>query len=347
MILNKIHLQHFRNFDDVRFEFHPVLSIIIGENARGKTNILEGVYVAIAGWGFRESREEELVQWNSENAFVASEWIENNERNNFSISFMKRGEKIEKHFFVDKTRKTHLVYSQFQTKAVLFAPEQIEILTGSPERRRDYFNRLISHFDSDYKKKLHNYGHALYKRNKILEHRANTSSLQEELLFWDDYLEKQAAYITQKREEYLTYLNANQKVEDKMFRVEYIKNELTKARLESVFEQEQRLRKTTIGPQKDDFHFFLSDGEEKNIHRFGSRSEQRLTVFWLKLNELRYLEDKFKSKPMLLLDDIFSELDSRNTQLIFDMIGKYQTILTTTEKELLALAHIEKSIINL
>ena len=144
---------------------------------------------------------------------------------------------------------------------------------GNPAKRLEVRKKLIAGnykrwSDPEYKKKLHNYEHALYKRNKILEHHADAISLPEELSFWNDYLGKQAIYITKKREEYISYLNDNQKVEDKNFRIKYIKNELTRERLESVFAEEKRLRKTIIGPQKDDFHTFLSNGEEKNIHHF-------------------------------------------------------------------------------
>ena len=100
-----------------------------------------------------------------------------------------------------------------------------------------------------------------------------------------------------------------------------------------------------IGPQKDDFQIAIKGETNTNIHHYGSRSEQRLAVFWLKMNEIVYYEDMFKKKPILLLDDIFSEFDQQNKKLILDLIKKYQTILTTTEEAVMGLIDIPKKII--
>ena len=102
-----------------------------------------------------------------------------------------------------------------------------------------------------------------------------------------------------------------------------------------------------IGPQKDDFQISQKNESLKNLHHYGSRSEQRLAVIWLKFNEIKYFEEMFESKPLLLLDDIFSELDVKNKKLVIDLVKKYQTIITTTEVELLELADVPKSIITL
>jgi DNA replication and repair protein RecF len=352
MILSRLRLVCLRNFDDRVVEFHPLLTIIIGENAKGKTNILEGVFVAVHGEGFRESKEEELIKWKEEKAFVESVWVADKEVVTNSVSLVKQGDKVTKHYYVNKTKKPHYAYLEFQTKSVLFAPEHIEIVTGAPDLRREYFNRTITVFDPSYKKTLNNYEHALYKRNKILEFHKDEMTLIDELAFWNDYLEKHAFYITGKRDEYCNYLNSNPSVDGKKFRIEYVKNMFTRARSHEVFDKERRVKRTLIGPQKDDFILHLTNADqvepqEKNIHHFGSRSEQRLGVFWLKLNEIRHLEAVFKTKPILLLDDVFSELDTHNKQLVLNMIGEYQTVLTTTEQELVDLAHLNKITINL
>jgi DNA replication and repair protein RecF len=347
MILQSIRLEHYRNFKKAHYNFNPHVTIIIGENARGKTNLLEGVYLAVHGTGFRESKEEELIQWSEQQALIETTWKSLEEESVFQIAIQSRLGKVEKKFYINKTKKNHFTYNQFQTKAVLFAPEHIDIVTASPDRRRDYFNKLLFVVDPDYKKCVHNYDHALYKRNKILEHFSTMDSLKEQLMFWDGYLEKQASYITKKRQEYTEYLNENPSVDGKSFSIKYMKSELTCDLLDKCINEDKRMRRTTIGPQKDDFQINLRNGEEKNIHHFGSRSEQRLGVFWLKLNEIRFLEAAFKSKPVLLLDDIFSELDTKNKQVILNLIENYQTLLTTTEKELLDLAHMDKAVINL
>lgn len=348
MLLTKISLHHFRNFDERENEINPFLTVIIGDNARGKTNILEGIYFSVVGSGFRESKEEELLQWGQDKSIVESHWNDEDAGFMFQIYLQNHERPTEKKFYVNKAKKTANQYHDYLTRVVLFAPEHILIVSGSPDIRRDYFDRLISQVDLQYKKKLTNYEHALRKRNKVLELYRDENSLKEELKFWNEYLEEQADHITKKRQEYVDYLNRNQKIDQRLFEINYLKNEFTKARLQESFELEKRIRKTIIGPQKDDFQIYLNEeGTTENVQHYGSRSEQRLAVFWLKLNEIKYFEEMFHKKPILLLDDIFSELDIKNKKLVLDLVQKYQTVLTTTEKELLDLADMPKSVINL
>ena len=221
-------------------------------------------------------------------------------------------------------------------------------MTGSPDKRRKYFDSIIREFDIEYKKKLANYEIALRKRNKILETHFDEIQLRKEIAFWNDYLEEHAKYITAKREEYLRFLNNHTKIDDREFTIEYIKNEFTRARSEEKFDLERRIRKTVIGPQKDDFQVFQANGKtRKNIQHYGSRSEQRLAIFWLKLNETLFVEERLGMKPILLLDDVFSELDGKNKKLVIDLIKKYQTVVTTTEPELIELTDMRKSVIRL
>lgn len=347
MILTSIHLKQFRNFEDRAFAIHPFLTIILGENSRGKTNLLESIYFSIQGKGFREWKEEELIMWDRSQLSAEASWQEQDAKYLFSIFVVKKSTGIEKKYAVNKVQKGTVAYKEYQTNAVLFAPEHIDIVTGSPDERRTYFNSILSVGDREYKKKLQNYEHAVRKRNKVLEFYRNEAALVEELRFWNTYLEEQATYITQQRQKYMDYLNINNKVENKTFKIEYLKNEFTKERLAMVFEEERRWRRTVIGPQKDDFAISITDNTPKNVHHFGSRSEQRLGVFWLKLNELRYFEETFKKRPILLLDDIFSELDIKNKALILHLIKTYQTVLTTTEVELLELSEMPQEIIKL
>src|SRR3989338_6493404 len=149
MLLKQIILKNFRNFKEAKFNFSPILTIIIGENARGKTNLLESVFAVIHGEGFRDT--------------------------------------VEKVFFVNKTKLRYVDYQKESTRAVLFSPEQIGIMTGSPDKRRKYFDSIIREFDIEYKKKLANYEIALRKRNKILETHFDEIQLKKEIAFWNDY----------------------------------------------------------------------------------------------------------------------------------------------------------------
>ncbi|NTU46207.1 DNA replication/repair protein RecF [Candidatus Roizmanbacteria bacterium] len=343
MLLEHIYLTCFRNFTARDFSIHPKLTIIVGENARGKTNLLEAIFFSMNGIGFREQKEEELVYWEQEKSIVETTWKEEGLPILFQIALTKKGDRIEKAFYVNKTGKTHGQYLNFTTKAILFSPEHMDIVLGAPDKRREYLNRVLSLTDPVYKSKLRNYEHALRKRNKLLELHKNEQELRDQLPFWDNYLEEMASYITAKRAEYVAGINTNVSLEDRVLRMEYVKNEMTKERLAKAYDLEIRMRKTSIGPQKDDFQMYLVSDNEKNIHAYGSRSEQRLSVFWLKLYEIYLIEALFHKKPVLLLDDISSELDTHNKKLVLHLIEKYQTIITTTEVQLAELAEFEKT----
>lgn len=346
MLLKQVTLQNFRNFEKETFYFNPFLTIVIGENARGKTSLLESIYFLLNGSGFRETKEVELINFKDDKTTASTEGLftEGDGRIFFKIIIVRKDQLIQKTFLVNKVKKKYTQYLKEQIKAVLFTPQQIEIITGSPHGRRDYFNKLISFYDFEYKKRLDNFDQALRKRNKILEGFKYEAQLEEELSFWNDYLEEQAQYLTQKRNDYTEFLNKHNSIEKKTFSIKYLKNEFTKDRLKKFSELERRIRRTMIGPQKDDFQFFI---EEKDVHHFGSRSEQRLTLLWMKINEMQYYETKIGKKPILLFDDVFSELDLKNKALVLTLMRKYQSIVTTTDLEVLELTDIPKSIIKL
>ena len=352
MILTWIRLKNFRNFQKKHIDFNPNLTIILGDNAQGKTNILEAIYFIVNGVGFRESKEAELLYFESkDHAEVSAEFRDGALKSPFKIVLIKRLEgpeaKVEKTFFVGKTKKGQAQYRQELTKAVLFTPQQIELLTGSPDRRREYFNKILILYDIEYKKRLDNYEKAVRRRNKILEGYTSIDKLENELLFWDAYLEKEASYITAKRQEYINFLNSHPSIDSKKFKIEYLKNEFTLKRVDETKRVELATRRTRVGPQKDDFQIELFGEIFKDIHKFGSRSEQRLTILWLKICEVLYCKTMTKRDPILLFDDIFSELDHKNRKLIFDLIKNYQTVLTTTEKEVLPLTKTQKSIVSI
>ncbi len=327
MFLKKIILFNFRNFTHFQVEFKKNITLIVGRNSLGKTNLLEAIYFLINGQGFREEKEEELIKIGEDQSEVEGEFLVNNDFLTYHINLKySDNKKAIKKFFIEKSEKKHFQYQKEQIKTVLFSPDQLNIIIDSPQIRRDYFDDIISIFDYQYKKSLHNFEAALKKRNKILESIGNYSQLKEELEFWNDYLVKQGSYLTAKRQEYVDFLNNHQEIDSKFFSIKYLKNEISKEKLKNCLETDLKYKRTTIGPQKDDFEIFIG---EKSVHKFGSRSEQRLAIFWLKANEIRYIENNLKIKPIILLDDIFSELDEENQKIIFPIIKNYQTIASS------------------
>ncbi len=344
MILKSISFYHFRNFDKKQFNINPYLTAIFGDNAKGKTNLLEGIYFILKGEGFRESREEQLIIFNGKNGYVDAKLEDSRTKNisNLRIDLTISDFGLNKTYFLEKTKKGRHSYLENLIPVVLFSPEQIEIIDRTMSFRREYFDNFLSSIDSEYKKRLHNYQQALRKRNKILELSFKNVNIKQELEFWNKYLIEQGLYLIKKRTEYIQYLNSNKNIDSKVFSIEYKKSYLSLDRFDEYHHKELLIKKTLIGPHRDEYHIFLVNRSslKKDIHMYGSRSEQRLGLFWLKINELKYLEGFFKKKPILLLDDIFSELDHKNQKLIFNLIGDYQTIATSTEKELTKLINL-------
>jgi len=333
MVLEKISLKNFRSFSDSRFVLNHGLNVICGSNSIGKTNLLEAVYFLTNGQGFREEKEEELVRFEENEAVVTGLFNDSGNEITLEIRIKKETSSEKKYYFVNKTVKRRSFYIRETGSSVLFAPDQISLIRGSPSLRREYFNRTITATDDDYRSKLLNYEMALRRRNKILEKYKDEKTLDEELSFWNDYLIRESSYLTKKRQDYVDFLNLRPKLDSRSFSIEYLRNDFTADRLAKVFEKEKIIRRTLVGPQKDDFKITIYDKNKgKNVHLYASRSEERLAVFWLKINEVKYLEE-IGRKPILLLDDIFSELDDHNKKIIMSLIRRYQTIITTTETD--------------
>ena len=169
MILKQIYFKNFRSFKKDSFSFNPFLTLVISENTRGKTNLIEGVYFLIMGTGFREEKEEELIHFANQDCLVEGVFQSKDSHFKYGIILVKKNNQTSKKFYLNNVEKTFTQYKNEQIKAVLFNPEQINIIIGQPTNRRDYLNKVISAFDLDYKKHLVNFENALKKRNKILE----------------------------------------------------------------------------------------------------------------------------------------------------------------------------------
>lgn len=356
MRLVSLGLHNFRNIPHAAFSIGERLTVFLGDNAQGKTNCLESVFFLVHGTGFRETKEEELVLFGDKpSAYVEGVFLDDSGKISCKVGLVKSETGYTKSFYINKTKKQLRQYKQEPRGVVLFAPEHIEMLTGSPDKRRSYFNKLISQFDYQYKKNLDAYERAVRRRNKILENFEDVIKLRAELSFWNELCIQNATYVTNVRQKYCDFLNSHPTIENKRFRIEYLKNEFNQEQLNKYEELELKTRRTMCGPQKDDFQIFLAQKKDtkdkpdvtkaltgENVQKFGSRSEQRLALMWLKLAEIRYFQEVSKFDPILLLDDVFSEFDSTNKELILDLVRQYQTIASTTDLEIVQLAKKHK-----
>jgi len=332
MVLKSLTLQNFRNYSQKEFSFSSGITLAVGPNAIGKTNLLEAIYLLASGKSFRAGLESEMIGYNQEIARVKGR-VESEEKKDLEIVLTKGeigGEKTtRKKFLVNGIGRRMLDFAG-NLRAVYFRPEDLDLVTDSPSLRRKYLDMVLGQVDREYLRNLFSYEKGLRQRNKLLERIRDEVASRSQLLFWDQLLIKAGNYLTDKRGEYLEF--CNQQKSPLNYQIDYDKSIISPARLEEYAVEEVAAASTLVGPHRDDFTFKL---ESRDLHAFGSRGEQRLGVLWLKLAELEFISEKTKERPILLLDDIFSELDKDHRKMVLKVIPKQQTIITTTDSFLI------------
>lgn len=340
MNIKDVVLSNFRIYrEEKKFEFSEDVTGIVGENAHGKTTILEAVYMMCRGKGFREREEYELLTFGEENGHIIGSF-EDEKEEIFERAIMykrvKIGEeeyKLEKKYYLEKAPVGAIRYSRSNPPVVLFAPQHIDIIVHGPSYRREYINSVISAKVAEYAKALREYEAVLRRRNALLENYIDKSTLRHDLAHWDELLIENAQIIQSNREKYLDYLHADHSCAGKRFRVIYKSSRLSSGRLDELFEKEAAARRTLAGPQKDDLEIQIEVSNDKyvSVHAYASRSQQRLAILWLKMRELDYLALD-NGTPLLLLDDVYSEFDSVYRKIVTSIIPNYQTIVTATDE---------------
>jgi DNA replication and repair protein RecF len=229
--------------------------------------------------------------------------------------------------------------------AVLFSPEDLEIIVDSPSLRRKFLDNVLEQVDREYRLAVGSYAKALRQRNALLENVRETGIRNEKQFeYWDNLIIENGDLITKKREEFINFVN-NETKDIFDFVAFYDKSVISKARLLQYKDAEVASGVTLVGPHRDDFSVSMFNNTRKTTHDikfYGSRGQQRLTILQLKMLELLFIEKKLGQRPVLLLDDIFSELDEGHIELILEMIGLQQTIITTTHKEFISVNALKK-----
>jgi DNA replication and repair protein RecF len=346
MILEKLKLTNFRNHRSSLFNLSQT-AIIIGPNTAGKTNILEAIYILSRGKSFRAEYDKDTIREGAEFAQIDAE-IKSHpegessphppggqiERTRLKVIFSLQKGYLSKKFLVNGVaRRQHDFTSNFVS--VLFTPHDIELITSSPSSRRKYVDSILYQANKKYRTALSVYERALKHRNRMLYDikEGKKQYHMSDFEYFNKVLIEQGSIVSAKREEFVNFVNkSNKNIFD--FALFYDKSEMSKARLFRYHFEEQKAGVTLVGPQRDDFRFYFA-GSEKPIQEFGSRGEERLTIFQLKVLEVNYLLKTTGHTPVLLLDDIFSELDDANIHKVFELLPDQQTILTTTHREFL------------
>jgi DNA replication and repair protein RecF len=367
MLLNKLTLTTFRNYLSKTIDFSSGTTVLLGPNAAGKTNILEAIYLLATGMSFRAQKIEEMVHWEAEVGHVTGEVEvsrlaglatsrsaqrddlagmkslptksgDDREVDELQVTLtrgMVQGRRVAKRRLLVNGVPRRQVDFIGNLKAVVFLPEDLQLISGSPSKRRNYLDQVLSQADPVYASSLFAYENALKRRNKLLEAIREAKAPKESLSYWDMSLLKNGMLITQKRENYIETVNEQARGNhawQEALQLLYIPSRLSHERLQKYAQSELAAGHTLIGPHKDDLALNKQESASinRNLAQFGSRGEQRMGVLWLKLQQLGYLKATLGEPPLLLLDDIFSELDEAHDELVKQTLASQQTIITAT-----------------
>ncbi|TSC89997.1 MAG: DNA replication and repair protein RecF [Microgenomates group bacterium Gr01-1014_5] len=340
MLIKNLVLQNFRSFGKKEFTFSEETTIIVGPNTAGKTNILEAISLLSTGKSFRASVEAEMIKSTEEVGRVMCEAGGGDEGEVGLEVVVTRGElngeKIpRKKLMINETPKRF--YDFVGTlKTVLFGPWDVDLVTGSPSARRRFLDSVCSQVDREYRRSLLSYEKGVRQRNKLLQRIREGEAKRSQLMFWDQLLIKNGEYLTHVREEFIDFVNMTEPLDSEELSLEYDRSTISPARIKEYEAEEVAAGATLVGPHRDDFGFRAqgignSAQEKRNLAIYGSRGEQRMVVLWLKLAELAFIDGKSGSRPVLLLDDVFSELDHKHREEVMKTIGRQQTIITTAD----------------
>lgn len=335
MKLERLTLENFRSYTKQVFHFADT-TIIVAPNGAGKTNVLEAIYLLATGTSERASVTEEMINFASEIGSVAGVIEHNEERIELSVVLTRgvyMGKRTPKRrYLVDGVARTRSAIVG-KLAAVLFRPEDMRLIEGSPSRRRGYLDSTLSMAHVEYARALGVYEASLKRRNRLLDAIRDGLARKEQLSYWDQSIIKNGNILSDYRRDFLDYLSQVQ-TSFGQYSLEYDASTISPSRLLQYESAEIAIGYTLVGPHKDDF---VIKTEGRDLMKYGSRGEQRLAVLFLKIGGMQYVEDKLKVKSVLLLDDIFSELDLIHRQEVVKMMEGRQTIVTSAEEEVVAM----------
>ncbi len=339
MYFKEIQLHNFRNYEDQTVRFHPSVNIILGKNAQGKTNLLEGIYINSLGRSFRTGRDSELVRFGETRAKVKSISVKDGKEQSIEISFGPERKEIK------VNGKKEQKSSSLLEKAyiVIFSPEDLRIVQDEPEKRRRFLDRELCQLRPVYYKTLGDYKRLLLQKNNLLR---SGESRREQYLPWDLSLVKSGAYLIHQRALFLEKLDrisreihgkiSNGKEELRLSYESNVPPEESRAKTEESFaallesDLERCIQKGSSlhGPQRDDFSVEVNGVD---VRRFGSQGQQRTAALSLKLAETALIREETGEGPVLLLDDVLSELDEERQKFLVRSLSEEQLFITATE----------------
>lgn len=339
MQIEKLSMRNYRNYNSQVVEFDSGLNIIVGSNAQGKTNILEAIFFLVLGKSFKTSKEKEVIKWNEENSYIQGDFKRKYRDVKIEEYFDKKSKKSIK---IDGIAIKRIGELLGQVNAVFFSPDELKLIKDSPEERRRFLNIAISQTNKRYFYLLGRYEKILANRNKLLKTSKDIEVLKDTIDIWDRSLCEISEKIAHERKIFIeelaplakmahNYISGGKEELEIVYYTMDIKEDYYKTMLKTLQKnllKDFKLGYTSIGVHRDDLDIYLNGVEVKN---FGSQGQQRTTSLSLKLAELEIIKNRTGEYPILLLDDVFSELDSERRKKLLNFTSKTQTILTCTE----------------
>lgn len=336
-MITSIRLQNFRSYGDAAFEFEGGVNIIIGPNGSGKTNLLESILVVCKGSSYR-SKDNDLIAHKKEWARIDA-YLGTNEHR--VVKLKTSGEKTTKIFEIDDKPLTRLLMNR-TTPIVLFEPNQLLLLTTSPDQRRLFLDELLEQIDALFELDKRAYNRSLAQRNRLLK--TNPSDIEKQIFVWNIRLSELAAKIVEKRAELINTFNKNLPrvytslagTKDKLELAYVSKHNVGSyassllKKLENNLDREIAQGFTLYGPHRDDLSIMLGG---QSVQTKASRGEARTILLALKMQEVSLVSDFRGTKPLLLLDDVFGELDGRRRKSLTEFLKDHQTFITTTDAD--------------
>ncbi|MFA6295874.1 MAG: DNA replication/repair protein RecF [Patescibacteria group bacterium] len=345
MYLSSLQLKNFRNYKDFESSFTNGLIILTGQNASGKTNLLEAVELLSLSKSFRARSEYDLILFGMDFAKILGTSQKNNHQTKLDITIDSLTSKNQKVIKIDglKSRAFDLIG---ELVTVLFSPEDLNLVNSAPQLRRRYLDVVICQINKDYCRNLSEYKKVLINRNQLLANIKDGYAKKEELSFWNEKLIDLGTRIIIERQKTLQFFNTKLSeiyndicdTKDQKLRIIYLPNlpllkdsdikKLFEQELNNKYEREIYKTYTLVGPHRDNFVFELN---KKRLAIFGSRGEYRSAILALKSAELDFIEQSLGERPILLLDDVFSELDEKRRNHMFDLVRRQQTFITSAD----------------
>lgn len=345
MHITHLKLKNYRNYHQLDLTFDHKVNVIIGENAQGKTNLMEAFYVLAFTKSYRTPRDKELILWGKDYAKIECSLVKKNRTIPLEIVITHKGKKVK----LNRLEQKRLSDYVGALNVVIFAPEDLDLVKGSPKIRRRFIDMELGQIQPSYLYHLTQYQHILKQRNHLLKQMQFAKSQDSSLLnILTDQLIEHAAILLERRFIFLDKLRKWSKpihfqISRGLEELEILYNptidvseELNKEKIEDIYlktfqqlqEKEIERGTTLIGPHRDDLTFMVN---QKDVKIFGSQGQQRTTALSIKLAELELIKNEIGEYPILLLDDVFSELDDfRQTHLLNTFQGKIQTFVSTT-----------------